>query len=118
MSFHENLSSSLEQTQYLYLCLADWKPNCHWDKRASMTTHKKHSVRVLLLVNVLAITWWTFRIFVIFLPGEGKGKCEAPGGGGGSGFVLKIPGGGGLQRGGPRGWEGLCGKLEHLGGGG
>ena len=64
-------------------------------------------------------TWWTFRIFFIFLLlREGKGKFEAPGVGG-VGFLLKIPGGGGgFQEGeGPRGREGGIGRIFGGGGG-
>ena len=56
-------------------------------------------------------------IFNFFCSGEGKGESGATGREGGW-FLLKIPGGGGLQRGarGARGREGVCG--EFGGGGG
>ena len=55
-----------------------------------------------------------FGYFYFFCSGRGKGQSEA---GGGISFLLKIPGGGG-GAGGPRGREGVCGKLEFGGGGG
>ena len=61
------------------------------------------------------LSWWTFRIFLIFF-WRGKGESEAPGGGGVVGFLLKIPGGGGgFQRGFP---GGLFGANWEFGGGG
>ena len=57
-------------------------------------------------------------ISYFFLPGAGEGKSE-PLGGGVVGFFLENPRRGGVsQGGGPRGREGLCGKLEKGGGGG
>ena len=55
--------------------------------------------------------------FNFFLTGGGKGEVR-DGEGGGVFFLLKIPGGGGgfSREGGPRGREGLCGKLEIWGG--
>ena len=47
------------------------------------------------------LTWWTFRIFLIFFcSGRGNGESEAPGEGGGVDqfLFLKIPGGGGVSR--------------------
>ena len=65
-----------------------------------------------------------FRIFIIIIiiiicSGRGNGESERRGGG--IDFLLKFPGGGGLQEGGgerPRGQEGFCGELGILGGGG
>ena len=64
-------------------------------------------------------SWWTFRMFFIFLSArEGEGGVRARRRGGGSVFLLKIPGGGvgEFQRG--RGREGVCGKLGNFFGGG
>ena len=45
-------------------------------------------------------TWWTFRIFFIFvLLGGGEGGVRATGKGGVEVFLLKIPGGGGFPGG-------------------
>ena len=57
-------------------------------------------------------------IFYFFCSGRGKGESEATGGGGVD-FLLKVPQGGGSPGGGgPRGREGVCGKLGNSGGGG
>ena len=65
------------------------------------------------------VSWWTFRIFFIFIcSGRRKGESEAPGVGGGR-FLLKIPGGGVSRRGGAKGGrEGVCSELGIWGGGG
>ena len=72
-----------------------------------------------LLRHVMrAISWWTFRYFLFFLRGGGKGESEAPGGGGGRFFIENPRRGGSPRRvgaGGARGQEGVC---EKCGGGG
>ena len=64
------------------------------------------------------LTWWTFRIFFIFLLlGEGEGGVRAPGGG--VRFLIENPQEGDLQeREGLRGREGVCSELATWGGGG
>ena len=57
-------------------------------------------------------------IFYFFCSGKGRESPRRQEGVGGVDFLLKIPEGGCFQGGGPRGREGLCGKLENLGGGG
>ena len=66
--------------------------------------------------GVLNTTWWTFRIFFIFSArGRGRGSEAPERGWEGSGFLLKIPGGGFSQpreeEGEPRGREGVCGEF-------
>ena len=68
---------------------------------------------------VLTFPWWTFRIFFIFFcSGRGKEEFEAPGGGGNCLFIENTRRGGSPGREGPRGQEGVCGKLGNGGGGG
>ena len=54
-------------------------------------------------------------IFYFFCSGEGRGSLGRQGGGG-VGFLLKIPGGGGLS-GGREGGEGVCKEFWGMGGG-
>ena len=67
-------------------------------------------------MNVIgAITWWTSRIFFIFfLLGEGEGGVQGAGREGGRFFFLENPRREGK---GPRGREGVCGKLGNWEGG-
>ena len=65
------------------------------------------------------ITWWTLRIFFIFVcSGEGKGESEVPGGGRGATFYWKSWRGGGLPDGCGRWGEGPGGCFAGIGGGG
>ena len=67
----------------------------------------------------VGITWWTFRIFLIFFcSGERKGESDAPGGGRGNDFLLKMPGGGVSRAGAGGRGEGLGGRLRGIVGGG
>ena len=59
-----------------------------------------------------------FRFFFFSSRGRGRGSLRRREGEGGSGFFIESPKGGNLQGRGAEGREGLCGKLEHLGGGG
>ena len=67
------------------------------------------------------LTWWTFRIFLIFfLLGSGEGGVQGAGRGGG-GFFMENPRKGGLPGGGGVGGEGVCGRegvCGEFGGGG
>ena len=66
----------------------------------------------------ITLTWWTFRIFVIFvLFGEGEGGARGARKGDRFFFFRKSQEGGGFPRGGRRGREGVCGELGNLGGG-
>ena len=56
-------------------------------------------------------------IFYFFCLGRGKGESEAPGRGRGSIFYSKSQEGGRQEGEGPRGREGVCGKLGNGGGG-
>ena len=71
------------------------------------------------------ISHWAAKVDIsdIFYVFSGRGGVrESPRrqeGGGVGRFLLKIPGGGGLQEGeGPRGREGVCSELGNFGGGG
>ena len=66
---------------------------------------------IFLLVDVLDI-------FYFFLLGEGEGGVRRDREGGGVGFLLKIPGGGGLPRGGEGAGRESAGNSGELGGGG
>ena len=76
----------------------------------TVSTHTpKGFVEACLLLRVFrefvpfdfSSSWWTFRIFFIFFgSGEGNGEVQGDREGGGVGFLLKIPGGGGLPEGG------------------
>ena len=56
--------------------------------------------------------------YFLFFFGSGRGKGESEAAGGVVDFLLEIPEGGGLHEEGPRGREGVCGKLGIFGGGG
>ena len=65
------------------------------------------------------MTWWTFRIFLIFSArGEGKGEFEAPGGGGGRIFIENPRRGGSPGRGGEGGRGAGRVSARNSGGGG
>ena len=61
-------------------------------------------------------TWWTFRIILFFLLGEGEGGVRGARKGGGDRFFIENPTGGGFQK--TKGREGVRGELGNLGGGG